>query len=88
MSLMLRGKAEFGLGQFAKAAALLGKAKGKIASVDASIKPELERQCTVWTNKSKLELSSTRSIGDINMGAYLNTTTSQTPDMFKPTAAT
>lgn len=87
MSLMLRGKAEFGLGQFAKAAALLSKAQGKLAGVDAATRPELERQCTVWTNKSKLELSSTRSVGDINVGAYLGSNGPQTAAMFKTTAS-
>ena len=52
MSLMLRGKAEFGLGQFQKASGLFNRCKTMISGVDATLRPELERQCTVWTNKS------------------------------------
>ena len=81
---MLRGKAEFALGQFKNAAALFKQAKDMLPSVDASIRSELERQCTVWNNKSQLELSSTRSMGDINAGAYLNTSAPQNPAMFTP----
>ena len=73
MSLMLRGKAEFGLGQFQSASGLFNRCKDMISSVEASLRPELERQCTVWTNKSQIELGSTKSFGDINQGAYLNT---------------
>lgn len=87
MSLMLRGKAEFGLGQFQSASGLLNRCKEKISTVDVSLRPELERQCTVWTNKSQIELSSTRSFGDINQGAYLNTSSPQNPAMFTATKA-
>lgn len=59
-----------------------------MSSVEASLKPELERQCTVWNNKSQIELTSTRSYGDINMGAYLNTAAPQNPSMFTPSAST
>lgn len=86
MSLMLRGKSQFGLGQFVEAAGLFKKAQGKMSSVDASLRAELERQCTVWNNKSQIELTSTRSYGDINMGAYLNTSAPQNPSMFTPSA--
>ena len=85
MSLLLRGKAEFGLGQFQAANGLFNKCKEKISSVDASLRPELERQCTIWTNKSQIELGSTRSFGDINQGAYLNTSAPQNPSMFTAT---
>lgn len=85
MSLMLRGKAEFGLGSFQSAAALFKKVKGMVSSVDATLRPEFERQCTVWNNKSQIELTSTRSYGDINQGAYLNTAAPQNPSMFTPT---
>jgi len=57
-----------------------------LSTVDTTLRPELERQCTVWLNKSQLELGSTRSFGDINMGAYLNTTAPQNPTMFIATA--
>ena len=56
-----------------------------VPNVDATLRAEIERQCTVWLNKSQLELGSTRSFGDINMGAYLNTTAPQNPTMFIPT---
>jgi len=72
MSLMLRGKAEFSLGGFQAAAVLFKQAKEMVPNVEATLRPELQRQCTVWLNKSQLELGSTRSYGDINSGAYLN----------------
>ena len=87
IALMLRGKAEFGLGEFKKASVLFKQAKDMVPQVDASIKDEIERQCTVWNNKSQLELSSTKSIGDINQGAYLNTSAPQNPAMFTPNEA-
>jgi len=87
MSLMLRGKAEFGLGDFQSANGLFNRCKEMISSVDAALRPELERQCTVWTNKSQIELGSTRSFGDINQGAYLNTSAPQNPTMFTATSA-
>ena len=49
---MLRGKAEFALGEFKKASVLFKQAKDMVPQVDASIKDEIERQCTVWNNKS------------------------------------
>lgn len=63
------------------------KASALLSNVDASLRPELERQCTVWNNKSQIELTSARSYGDINRGAYLNTAAPQNPSMFTPTAA-
>ena len=81
---MLRGKAEFGLGSFVNAAAFYQKANGLVSSVDPSLKAELERQCKVWNNKSQIELTSVRSYGDINQGAYLNTSAPQNPAMFTP----
>ena len=73
MSLVLRGKCQFGLAQYREAAASFKQAKGKLGAVDEQLKPELERQCTVWNNKCQIELSQDRSFGDINQGAYLNT---------------
>lgn len=46
-------------------------------NVEPMLKAELERQITVWTNKSQIEISSTRSIGDINQGAYLSSAAPQ-----------
>jgi len=51
MSLVLRGKCLFGLSQYREAAASFKQAKGKLGAVDEQLKPELERQCTVWNNK-------------------------------------
>lgn len=87
MSLLLRGKAEFGLGQFQSANGLFNRCKEMISSVEAALRPELERQCTIWTNKSQIELGSTRSFGDINQGAYLNTSAPQNPAMFTASSA-
>ena len=53
-------------------------------SVDGSLRPELNRQCTMWTNKSQIELTSTRSVGDINQGAYLNGATPMSNATMKP----
>ena len=88
VALLLRGKAEFSLGQFVKASGFFKKAKDLVSKVDSSLRPELQRQCTIWTNKSQLELGQTRSFGDINQGAYLNTTAPQNPTMFTPSSTT
>lgn len=82
MSLFLRGKADFGLGNFQSANGLFNQCKQLISKVEASLRPELERQCTVWTNKSQIELTSARSFGDINQGAYLNTSAPTNPAAF------
>jgi len=63
---MLSGKSQFGLGEFQKATGLFKRAKALLPQVDATLRPELERQCTIWNNKSQIELSSARSFGDIN----------------------
>ena len=89
MSLFLRGKADFGLGHFQQANGFFMRCKELLnsAGFEASLRPELERQLTVWTNKSQIELSSTRSFGDINLGAYLNTSAPQNPAMFASSGA-
>ena len=83
MSLFLRGKADFGLGNFQSANGLFNRCRQMIPKVEASLRPELERQCTVWTNKSQIELTSARSYGDINQGAYLNTSAPQNTASFQ-----
>ena len=41
----------------------------------------------MWINKSQIEIGQTRSYGDINQGAYLNTSAPQNPTMFTKSAA-
>ena len=61
------------IGAFTSASAYFRQAKERIATVDASVREEIKRQCTAWTNKAQIELNSTRTFGDINQGAYLYT---------------
>ena len=88
MSLFLRGKADFGLGHFQQANALFSQCKQQMLAGDgeASLRPELENQITLWTNKSQIELSSARQPS--NQAAYLSTASPQNPAMFTATKET
>ena len=73
MSLMMRGKASFGVRRFTEAESLLVRAEGLLASVPNSTRPELKHQITKWIKKLKSSTHSDDETNETDMESPLNT---------------